>query len=74
MTDNRVMVRQFTLEYWQDDGWYVRRLREAPGVFSQGESLAALEGNIRDAFQMMKEDLPDLQVSEVLTKEIGVEV
>ena len=74
MTDNQVMVRQFTLEYWQDDGWYVGRLREAPGVFSQGESLAALEGNIRDAFQMMKEDLPVLQVSKGLTKEIGVEV
>jgi hypothetical protein len=28
---------------------------------------------MRDAFQMMKEDLPHLQVSEVLTKEIGVE-
>jgi predicted RNase H-like HicB family nuclease len=30
------MRRQFTLEYWIDDGWYVGRLREVPGVFSQG--------------------------------------
>ena len=33
------MKRAFTLEYWQDDGWYVGKLREVPGVFSQGETL-----------------------------------
>jgi predicted RNase H-like HicB family nuclease len=43
------MVRRFTLEYWQDEGWYVERLREIPGVFSQGETLTELEVNIRDA-------------------------
>jgi hypothetical protein len=32
-----VMVRYFTLEYWSDDGWYVGRLKEIPGVFSQGK-------------------------------------
>ncbi len=32
------MVRRFTLEYWIDDDWYVLRLKEVPGVFSQGES------------------------------------
>ena len=30
------MLKNFTLEYWIDDGWYVGRLREVPGVFSQG--------------------------------------
>ena len=29
-----------TLEYWQDEEWYVGRLVEVPGVFSQGETLA----------------------------------
>ena len=33
------MKRAFTLEYWQDDGWYVGKFREVPGVFSQGETL-----------------------------------
>jgi predicted RNase H-like HicB family nuclease len=47
------MVRQFTLEYWIDDGWYVGRLKEVPGVFSQGETLEELEENIRDAYQLM---------------------
>ncbi len=50
------MLRHFTLEYWIDDGWYVGRLREVPGVFSQGETMDELEGNIRDAYQMMMAD------------------
>jgi predicted RNase H-like HicB family nuclease len=27
---------RLTLEYWPDEGGYVGRLREIPGVFSQG--------------------------------------
>ena len=50
------MTRQFTLEYWMDDGWYVGRLKEIPGVFSQGETLEELEENIRDAYQLMMAD------------------
>ena len=49
------MERTFTLEYWQDDGWYVGRLKEVPGVFSQGETMAELEDNIHDAYRMMME-------------------
>mgnify|MGYP006172271285 CR=1 FL=1 len=37
------MRHSFTLEYWLDEGWYVGRLKEVPGVFSQGESLEDLE-------------------------------
>lgn len=47
------MKRFFTLEYWEDDGWFVGRLKEVPGVFSQGESLEALKENIIDAYRMM---------------------
>jgi hypothetical protein len=36
-------VRNFTLKYWRDHGWFVGRLKELPGVFSQGETLAELE-------------------------------
>jgi predicted RNase H-like HicB family nuclease len=42
-----------TLEYWIDNGWYVGRLREIPGVFSQGTTLEDLEFAIRDAYAMM---------------------
>lgn len=50
------MLTYFTLESWVDEGWYVRRLKEIPGVFSKGESLEELEENIREAYQLMKEE------------------
>jgi predicted RNase H-like HicB family nuclease len=68
------MQRNFTLEYWLDDGWYVGRLKEVPGVMSQGETLTELEENIRDAYQLMQEDAPALETTDVRLKEIGVEV
>lgn len=48
--------RYFTLEYWKDSGWYVGKLKEIPGVFSQGKSLHELEENIRDAYYLMVEE------------------
>jgi predicted RNase H-like HicB family nuclease len=50
------MLRHFTLEYWMEEGWYVGRLKEVPGIFSQGESLEELEENIRDAYHLMTEE------------------
>jgi predicted RNase H-like HicB family nuclease len=50
------IVKQFTLEYWKDDGWYVGRLKEMPAVMSQGETLEELQSMIRDAYQLMVED------------------
>ena len=49
------MLRHFTLEYWIDEGGYVGKLKEVPGVFSQGESLEELEENIREAYLLMME-------------------
>ena len=68
------MLRNFTLEYWQDEGWYIGRLKEIPGVFSQGESLQELEENIREAYQLMREEEEVLPYAGVQIKEIGVEV
>ena len=51
------MAREFTLEYWLDAGWYVGRLREVPGVFSQGKTLEELEENIREAYRLMMEEV-----------------
>ncbi len=55
------MKATFTLEYWVDDGWYVGRLREVPGVFSQGETLEELEENVRDAYQLMRKEQPSIR-------------
>ena len=50
------MSKYFTLEYWKDNKWYVGRLREAPGIFSQGKTEKELEDNIRDAYHLMIKD------------------
>lgn len=67
------MLKKFTLEYWKDDIWYVGKLKEVPGIFSQGETLTELQENIRDAYRMMMEDdtLPEIQTEK---KEIEIEV
>ncbi|HPA45894.1 MAG TPA: type II toxin-antitoxin system HicB family antitoxin [bacterium] len=66
------MQRTFTLEYWLDDGWYVGKLREVPGVFSQGETLDELEENIREAYDLMLEEAVQPQQSGMETKEITI--
>ena len=68
------MSRHFTLEYWIDDGWYVGRLKEVPGVFSQGESLKELTANIRDAYTLMQKEETASPVPKAKLKEIEVEV
>ncbi|HHT9118369.1 MAG TPA: type II toxin-antitoxin system HicB family antitoxin [Candidatus Hypogeohydataceae bacterium YC38] len=67
------MLKYFTLEYWIDEGWYVGRLKEVPGVFSQGKSLKELEENIRDAYKMMREE-ESLPRTDIKVKEVGIEV
>lgn len=47
------MRSQFTLEFWRDGEWYVGRLLEVPGVFSQGETLDELRENIQDAYELV---------------------
>jgi len=68
------MTRQFTLEYWMDEGWYVGKLKQVPGVFSQGESLQELEDNIMDVYRLMMEEEEEAsRGTGVQTKEILVE-
>jgi predicted RNase H-like HicB family nuclease len=47
------MRGHFTLEYWRDGDFYVGRLLEVPGVFSQGETMEELRENIQDAYDLM---------------------
>jgi len=69
------MQRFFTLEYWQDDNWFVGKLKEIPGVFSQGKTVEELKENIIDAYHMMlaesgiESDRPDVKHIE-----LGIEV
>lgn len=69
------MERRFTLEYWLDDNWYVGRIREIPGVFSQGETLEELEANIADAYRMVLADGDVVgPAGEIRRKEVTLQV
>jgi predicted RNase H-like HicB family nuclease len=49
-------MTQFTLVYWKDDHWLVGQLKEMPNVFTQGETLDELKENIRDCYELIRED------------------
>ncbi len=69
------MERTFTLEYWIDGEWYVGRIREVPGVFSQGATLEELEENIADAYRMvLSEESEVLPSSEIQQKDVTLRV
>jgi predicted RNase H-like HicB family nuclease len=68
------MKRFFTLEYWTDEGWFVGRLKEVPGVFSQGESLEELKENVADAYRMMLETEREPEHAGAQTLEVGVDL
>lgn len=61
------------MEYWEDDGWFVGRLKEMPNVMSQGETLDELKNNIRDAYQLVvadaagEADTPQKKSEELIT-------
>jgi predicted RNase H-like HicB family nuclease len=66
-------IRRFQMEYWKDGKWYVGRLPDVPGVFSQGATLQDLEENIRDAYRMMREEQIPATATSSEFKEIEVE-
>jgi len=68
------MVRKFALEYWRDGDWFVGRLRDVPGVFSQGETLDELHENIRDAYQCMVVDSREPSPVDAVEEESKLEV
>ncbi len=65
-------MANLTLEYWTDDDWYVGRLKEVPGIFTQGATLEELKENIRDAYHLMMEDQEAPTGAPVQTEEIQV--
>jgi predicted RNase H-like HicB family nuclease len=68
------MDRRFTLEYWIDDDWYVGRIKEVPGVFSQGATLNELEQNVIDAYKMVmaEQEVSFVPATSVQVKEVVV--
>jgi predicted RNase H-like HicB family nuclease len=67
------MSFRFQLEYWEEGPWFVGRLPQVPGVFSQGATLAELEDNIREAYRLMTEEQESVPVEAAIqSKEIEV--
>ena len=68
------MTGHFTLEFWQDGDFYVGRLIEVPGVFSQGTTLVELRENIQDAYDLMvtqeREPAPSSALQETMELEV----
>lgn len=69
------MKHTFTLEYWKDGKWYVGKLREIPGVFSQGKTLNELEKNVREVYKLMREETEnDAPKTSIKTKVLAIAV
>jgi len=55
--------------YWKSDKYWLGKLLEHPEIMTQGETLEALEENIKDAYMMMAmDDVPERYE----TKEIAI--
>ena len=68
------MIRSFTLEYWIDDGWHVGKLREVPGIFSQGANLEELKINIKDAYDLMMKETTQTPAEKFGSEEMKLEI
>ena len=68
------MIRSFTLDFWMDEDWFVGKLREVPGVFSQGESLEELKTNIQDAYDLMMKETMQVPVEKFRSTELKMDI
>lgn len=68
------MIRSFTLDFWLDEGWYIGKLREVPGVFSQGENLEELKVNIRDAYELIMQETMQVPVEKFKSTELEMNI
>jgi predicted RNase H-like HicB family nuclease len=44
---------KLTVDIWRDEGWYLGKARDIPGVFTQGKSLEEVRENLVDACRLM---------------------
>jgi predicted RNase H-like HicB family nuclease len=55
------MAKYITIEYWNDEGWYIGRLQEMPGIYNQGQSLEELEKNIKKAYKSLYPEMDETE-------------
>ena len=68
------MIRSFTLDFWLDEDWYVGKLREVPGVFSQGKTLEELKMNVKDAYALMMQETMPAPVEKFDSTELTMDI
>lgn len=68
-----IMAHNFTLDYWEEEGWLVGQLREVPSVFSQAKTLDELRSNIREVYGLLFEG-EELPHTNVQSTEIALEI
>ncbi len=47
------MNQKFNMVYWKGEKYWVGKLLEYPEIMTQGETIAELEDNIKDAYLIM---------------------
>ncbi len=68
------MIRSFTLDFWLDEDWYVGKLREVPGVFSQGKTLEELKMNVKDAYALTMQETRPAPVEKFYSTELTMDI
>jgi predicted RNase H-like HicB family nuclease len=58
---------KLTMVYWKGERFWLGKVLEHPEIMSQGDTLAELEENLKDAYRLMVlDDVPaDAQVKEL---------
>jgi len=58
---------KLTIVYWKGEKFWLGKILEHPEIMTQGETLAELESNLREAFYLMAmEDVPeDYQIKNI---------
>ncbi len=64
---------QLTMVYWKGERFWLGKLLEHPDVMTQGETLAELEDNLKDAYGLLVvDDVPDEHYTKTITLCNGV--
>ena len=64
------MGKNLTLQYWRDEALYVGKIKEFPGIYTQGKTLEILEENILRAYYTVFPEKKEEQAPEIFFDEI----
>ncbi|PKL51179.1 MAG: HicB family protein [Candidatus Riflebacteria bacterium HGW-Riflebacteria-2] len=53
------MIRSYTLVYWSNEGLYVGKIREMPGIYGEAETLDKLVKNLQITYQQLMANQPE---------------